>query len=703
MLAVITVTNLADSGPGSLRDAIAIANSTVDDEIQFSVNGDISLTSHLEITETLTITGPGQNSLTIDAQQNSRIFYTSGPNIDFTISGMTLTGGRTSADFPLGEGGAIRSLSFGTLTIEDSIITGNSTANFRGRGGAIQADGDVVLTNSTLSGNSTAGDQSHGGGIFTHTGNVTLTNSTLSGNSTAGDNAVGGGIFTILGIVTLTNSTLSGNSTAGDNADGGGIFTSAGNLTLTNSTLSGNSTAGDNADGGGIFVANSTNNPSLTIQNSIVAGNTVATGSMGPDVLPDPEGILDVDYSLIGNVSNSGITGGTGTGNLLNVDPLLGPLSDNGGPTRTHAPLTSSPAIDAGSDQFVNIARAGTATQSSEFSSFPATNAIDGDLGNFTATAGADVNSTWQVELAVDYTIAKIVLHSRDNCCPSRLRDITVEILDSKENVLFTSLLLNPENILGGSQNNVGPETITIDLVAAASAAVSDGRTVRVARTPDLDLSGSGGGDPDGANLLSLGEVEIFAVDQRGVPFVRVFDDPAAAGSGIDIGAVEVQPIVDSADFDTDGDVDGADFLAWQRGFGTPNADKPDGDANNDVVVDAVDLGIWENHFGSGGGSLTELSAVGSRTPAVGARDADLIDAALATVWLGVATDEDDAQPVDEQGIVEIAISASDDSAGRVPAARVVSEVVVLDATRDDAAAPDEPWLADELLERVFG
>jgi len=59
-------------------------------------------------------------------------------------------------------------------------------------------------------------------------------------------------------------------------------------------------------------------------------------------------------------------------------------------------------------------------------------------------------------------------------------------------------------------------------------------------------------------------------------------------------------PSTDSADFDEDGDVDGADFLAWQRGFGTqtPNATPEDGDADNDQDVDADDLGIWENQFG---------------------------------------------------------------------------------------------------------
>ncbi len=81
------------------------------------------------------------------------------------------------------------------------------------------------------------------------------------------------------------------------------------------------------------------------ITNSIVAGNT-AGGGMS-DIDPGT-GAITVDYSLIGDTSGSGITGGTGTGNILDVDPMLGPLAGNGGPTQTHTLLSGSPAIDMG-------------------------------------------------------------------------------------------------------------------------------------------------------------------------------------------------------------------------------------------------------------------------------------------------------------------------------------------------------------------
>jgi len=112
--------------------------------------------------------------------------------------------------------------------------------------------------------------------------------------------------------------------------------------------------------------------------------------------------------------------------------------------------------------------------------------------------------------------IEEIVLYNRTDCCASRLRDITVSILDGTGTSVFDSDPLNPENVEGGGQPGVGPATITVDLQEAAGKAVK-GRFVRVSRTPDPDLSGSAGQGSGGvwpvdeANVLSLAEVEVFA------------------------------------------------------------------------------------------------------------------------------------------------------------------------------------------------
>ena len=186
------------------------------------------------------------------------------------------------------------------------------------------------------------------GGIFTRSGDVSLTSSTLSGNSTSGNDADGGGIFTRSGDVSLTSSTLSGNSTSGGGANGGGISTSSGDVSLTNSTLSGNAAA--MGVGGGVFVFGSNfRTPSFTIENSIVAGNT--DSGTAPDLQPNLDSTLTINNSLIGSTDLT--IGGTGNqiGSIAEpLDPLLGPLAFNGGPTQTHALLVGSPAINAGND-----------------------------------------------------------------------------------------------------------------------------------------------------------------------------------------------------------------------------------------------------------------------------------------------------------------------------------------------------------------
>ena len=243
----LVVSTLSDSidtdfsvGELSLREAITIANElpgahTITFSSLFDTAQEIDLIlGQLEITDTLTLTGPGQDLLTIDAQQSSRVLHFSENTGDLTLAGLTVTGGLTTAGV---SGGGIRFDSLGSLTLLDSLVTNNAAGdglpgNFGGGGGGIYTGfGMVTLTNSTVSGNSTGaggsgsigGNGGVGGGIFTNFGMVTLTNSTVSGNSTGaggsgfayngGNGGYGGGIFTTSGIVTLTNSTVSGNST----------------------------------------------------------------------------------------------------------------------------------------------------------------------------------------------------------------------------------------------------------------------------------------------------------------------------------------------------------------------------------------------------------------------------------------------------------------------------------------------------------
>ncbi|MEZ5591759.1 MAG: choice-of-anchor Q domain-containing protein [Gammaproteobacteria bacterium] len=385
--AIFNVTSNADSGAGSLRAAVAQANSAVGpDQITFDTGlGTITLSSgQIDITDTLTITGPAAGQ-TISGNNASRIFAVT-DYYDLTLQNLTLSGGFTSADGYLptscaadtGQGSAVCAL--GNLTLTNTTIAGNHTEGENARGGALYTFGTIELTDSTVSGNSTAGDGAEGGGIHVRYGDATLTNSTLSGNSTTGNYARGGGLYTYYGTTTLTNCTVSGNSTAGSDAYGGGLAVS-GSFILTNSTVSGNSTTGGDAYGGGIYAYGT-----VVLHNSTVTGNQASAGGGGIDIYDGTglESSLSLSSTLLagnsaaaGNLSLTGavtvnvsfslfgdppgeITG-TNSNNVFTDTTGLAALADNncalpaGAPgsaacVQTHALQPGSAALDAGSN-----------------------------------------------------------------------------------------------------------------------------------------------------------------------------------------------------------------------------------------------------------------------------------------------------------------------------------------------------------------
>ena len=330
LLAAIQVNtefDTVDANPAvtSLREAVTMANDTANfpghDTITFAnalANKPVvlsTLNGQITISDTLTIQGLGSARTIVDGLNAIRLFDITNTAGDVTFDGLTLTRGKTTANFE--EGGAIRSLSAGQLTIQNSVVSGNSTTGGNVSlggcsGGGIAALGSVRVANSTISGNSTMGKYAHGGGI--QAGSVTVTNSTISGNSIEGTSAYGGGIQA--GSVTVTNSTISGNSAFNL---GGGVF-AFNSITVTNSTITANSIS-STGEGGGVF----SNSGPATILNSILAGNSNSD-------FVQFSGTPTIQFSMVGG------------------NPMLGPLVDNGGPTKTHRPLVGSPVIDAGSN-----------------------------------------------------------------------------------------------------------------------------------------------------------------------------------------------------------------------------------------------------------------------------------------------------------------------------------------------------------------
>jgi len=265
----------------------------------------------------------------------------------------TLTNCTVSGNFAAGAAGGISASSTATLT--NCTVSGNTAAT--DIAGGIYA-GTATLTGSIVSGNTAGGASGAGGGIFT-VNPVSLTNCTVSGNSSAMNR--GGGIFS-LAAVTLIRSTISGNTAS---VDGGGIYDDTATVTLTNSTVSGN-TAGN--AGGGLFAttANLLNctivenvahtggglfhNPggSFNVRNTILALNLVDFTGTGPDV---SGAFTSQGHNLIGAGGGgfvNGVDGNIVGTNTNPIDPKLGPLANNGGPTKTHALLAGSLAIDHG-------------------------------------------------------------------------------------------------------------------------------------------------------------------------------------------------------------------------------------------------------------------------------------------------------------------------------------------------------------------
>jgi hypothetical protein len=352
------VTTLADTGAGTLRQAITDANTAAGaDTITFQagLTGTITLATALPaVTDPLTITGPGAGSMTVRrdpaAATQFRIFTL---NANTTIARLTITGGAAvvpDTSRPGRSGGGIFVASLISATVTDCVVTGN-TASGEGGGINVFQNGILTIRNSTISGNSAGsgpGNHSGGGIYFRNGGTLLMENCTVSGNSAVGQ---GGGLYlygstNFLGTWTIRNSTISGN-TAGTSG-GGVMFYNGGTnpnhtLSIQNSTIANNTATG----GGGGGVARIGDTGAATVQSSIIANNTAATG---PDLSSSSSlASFAVSFSLIRDQSGAVITDG-GNNLAAGTDPQLGALANNGGPTQTMALLAGTPAVNAGSN-----------------------------------------------------------------------------------------------------------------------------------------------------------------------------------------------------------------------------------------------------------------------------------------------------------------------------------------------------------------
>ena len=270
------VTTADDSGEGSLREAISLANMTAEsDEVVFSSGenetidfGDgtsrvITVSSTLIITNPLSIFGPGKDLLAIDGggdgdflveNSESRVFSLSGSTAEepHRLSGVTVSNGAT-----LLGGANIRAIgslellacrvSGGRAVASAPGASGNNSSNADG-GGLFHSGGDLLVDGCEISGNGTFGNFSQGGGLYSENGMATIRNSRIFLNTTNGVVSEGGGIG-LRSPTVMENCEVSQNETLASSSGGGGIYTDD-DFVARNSTLSANVVGAETGVGG---------------------------------------------------------------------------------------------------------------------------------------------------------------------------------------------------------------------------------------------------------------------------------------------------------------------------------------------------------------------------------------------------------------------------------------------------------------------
>ncbi len=378
--ATVTVTNTNDSGPGSLRDAVASA--APGDTIDFNLSDcpcTIELSSEIVIdkpplTQPLIIGNAADpTDIEISGSNNSRIFrILSG---DIRIFRLALLSGNVPDN-----GGAIHNrgdLSLHLVGIFDSVAGGSGGGIYNDVGGFVQFQASAIQGNrANVAGGGIFGSNISlqdslviGNGVFGGTGTGTgggihstgydttyIRRSTITNNSVTGDTALGGGIYNAGGTLSVVNSTVSGNVAYGETvSSGAGIYNNNGTLSLTYNTVTENNADSTNSGstnkvGGGVTLQGG----SASVKNTIIAENSAHVDS--PDVWAASGLTFNSEgYNLIGVESgNTGFNQPTDQKGAPStpLDPMLGFLQYNGGVWSTHKLLPGSPAIDRAAAAF---------------------------------------------------------------------------------------------------------------------------------------------------------------------------------------------------------------------------------------------------------------------------------------------------------------------------------------------------------------
>ena len=347
---------------------------------------------HLYMWFDLEIIGTEGEAVTIiDGGAQGKVVQVGAP-ATVVLDGLTITNGARYPSSPFDTfGSGISIYGAADFTLKNSTVSGNTAIDYRAVGagigavnyGAMTSGSSITIIGSTIHSNRTDAysyySSGEGAGVYVRGGYLTIVDSTIRNNiAYAGYGGAGGGVFANRSEVSITNSTISANSADGGYGFYGSAFGGVGArrsmIVITNSTISENTAT--YGSGFGVLSA---------YPGSLLANITV-TANLGLNAaITDPYAGIDIRDSIIaGNFNGPNNTGLRGRFNSLGhnligtggpiwsyggapafihgvnndqvgmaaypIDPRLDALRDNGGPTRTHALLPGSPAIDSGSN-----------------------------------------------------------------------------------------------------------------------------------------------------------------------------------------------------------------------------------------------------------------------------------------------------------------------------------------------------------------
>lgn len=422
------------------------------------------------------------------------------------------------------------------------------------------------------------------------TGDYLLARMTLTGGRTTGTQQLGGAVHSFsTGTLSLSELVITNSSTLGNFAAGGGV-SALGDLAIVSSSILNNHTAGLGANGGGVFAQGN-----VTLTRSWVQGNsTQGTFSGGGGI--SANGIVSINSSTV--ASNETTGSASSGGGILAVGNVL---------------LTES--------------------------------TVSGNRTLGTTSSGAGVSSSGLISV----TRSTIVGNQAEG------GSATGGGLQTSTSHLFVTGSIVANNLAGGGGNDIshgsGFLTVTYSLIEDATGLGIPAATNLLGIDPELGPLSNSPLTPThaplpGSPVIDAGDPAIASppqFDQRGFP--RIANGDLSGDAVIDMGSHEVKQRA-TANFVPDNRVNGADFLAWQRGYGNKiNATVATGNSDEDNDTDNQDLAVWQAEYGR---FIGRLAAVESSAPDEVASQAQLVDLAMA-IALAEPTAAGEGLMVDEE------------------------------------------------------